>query len=620
MKIFRPQMEVYSSQPGTGDRMRICYLITHATTSRFLRGQLRQMRQWGLDVTVVASPGSELDQLRESEGVDIRCVLMQREIRPWHDLRSLLRLYLEIRALRPQIVNAGTPKAGFLGMLAAWAARVPVRIYTLHGLRLETTAGAKRALLTTIERLTCWFASRVICVSHSLRDSVLRRRLGPAEKLVVLGSGSCNGLNTSQFLTQEHPTAELRRAEVRQRLHIPAGAFVLGTVGRITRDKGVADLLAAFDRMRASCQVAHLLLIGDVEPGDPPPESCIRRIKTDPRIHWTGAVADATTYYPAMDVLVHASSREGFPYVPLEAAASGLPAVGYRVTGTVDAIADGETGRLVPQGDIASLSDAACRYWADPNLRRQHGRAGRLRVEREFAPREVWSRLHHEYLRLLHERTSPRPSSYRLAKRVLDCGIAALALVVLCPLLAVVALLVRWRLGKPVLFWQQRAGLLGRPFWMPKFRTMTDERDARGELLPDEQRLTPFGRFLRSTSLDELPELWNMLRGEMSLVGPRPLLVEYLDHYTPRQRRRHEVRPGLTGWAQVNGRNAIDWPTRLEMDVWYVDHMSLWLDVRILLKTVRCALQRRGIHADGHVTMPRFDASLSAGNLNDRAA
>jgi len=183
----------------------------------------------------------------------------------------------------------------------------------------------------------------------------------------------------------------------------------------------------------------------------------------------------------------------------------------------------------------------------------------------------------------------------RYGKRILDLALAVLLLVFLLPALALVALLVRIKLGSPVLFRQQRPGLHGKPFTPYKFRTMTDAHDAQGRLLPDAERLTRFGRFLRSTSLDELPELFNVLKGEMSLVGPRPLLMQYLDRYTPEQMRRHEVRPGITGWAQVNGRQSILFSKRLELDVWYVDHVNLWLDLKILLMTIPKVLRSSGI-------------------------
>lgn len=190
-------------------------------------------------------------------------------------------------------------------------------------------------------------------------------------------------------------------------------------------------------------------------------------------------------------------------------------------------------------------------------------------------------------------------------KRLLDLALAGPALVLSLPVQAVVALAVRWKLGSPVLFTQQRPGLHGEIFTMRKFRSMVDVDEARG-LVTDEQRVTPFGRFLRSTSLDELPTLWNIVRGDMSLVGPRPLLVSYLERYSPQQARRHEVRPGLTGLAQVSGRNAVRWEDRLALDVEYVDTHSLALDLRIIWRTVAMVLRREGISAEGQATMPEF--------------
>lgn len=198
-----------------------------------------------------------------------------------------------------------------------------------------------------------------------------------------------------------------------------------------------------------------------------------------------------------------------------------------------------------------------------------------------------------------------------MMKRTLDFTAALLALLALSPLFALVALQVRRKLGSPVLFRQIRPGLHGHPFEMLKFRTMRDATDANGNLLSDEERLTTFGQRLRSTSLDELPGLVNVLKGEMSLVGPRPLLMEYLPLYSERQARRHEVRPGLSGWAQVNGRNALDWETKFELDVWYVENQSLWLDLKIIALTVVKVFQRTGISAPGEATMPRFRGSQS---------
>jgi lipopolysaccharide/colanic/teichoic acid biosynthesis glycosyltransferase len=191
-------------------------------------------------------------------------------------------------------------------------------------------------------------------------------------------------------------------------------------------------------------------------------------------------------------------------------------------------------------------------------------------------------------------------------KRLIDVAVAAVLLALVGPILLGTALLIRIAMGAPVLFRQQRPGRHGRPFILLKFRTMREAADRSGSQLPDADRLTPLGRWLRRTSLDELPQLWNVLRGDMSLVGPRPLLMEYLPMYSPFEARRHEVRPGITGWAQIHGRNAVSWPERLALDVHYVEHRSLWLDLRILLRTLVAVLRREGINQAGAATMERF--------------
>ena len=194
----------------------------------------------------------------------------------------------------------------------------------------------------------------------------------------------------------------------------------------------------------------------------------------------------------------------------------------------------------------------------------------------------------------------------KFGKRAFDVTCALVALIIFSPVLVIIAAMVRMKFGSPVIFRQIRPGRHQKTFTLFKFRTMTDARNNAGLPLPDAQRLTPFGGFLRRTSIDELPELINVLKGDMSLVGPRPLLTQYLDRYTPEQARRHEVLPGITGWAQVNGRNAIEWSKKFEYDVWYVDHWSLWLDIKILFLTVGKVFRRHGISSADHATMPEF--------------
>lgn len=203
-----------------------------------------------------------------------------------------------------------------------------------------------------------------------------------------------------------------------------------------------------------------------------------------------------------------------------------------------------------------------------------------------------------------------------LLKKTVDKAVALGVLVATAPIMGAAALAVRLSMGSPVFFTQQRPGFRGQPFRIVKMRTMTDVRGANGELLPDGERLTALGRFLRSTSIDELPQLINVIRGDLSLVGPRPLLMQYLPLYSPEQRRRHDVLPGITGWAQIHGRNALSWEEKFALDVWYVDHWTPWLDVRILARTALAVLKRDGISREGHVTMPNFEGSRQASVLN----
>jgi len=392
------------------------------------------------------------------------------------------------------------------------------------------------------------------------------------------------------------------------------GAAVIGFVGRLARDKGIEDLAAAWQAIRDEFPGTVLLLVGPWADTDPVSSAVREALESDPRVLLPGRVEQVAPFYRAMQLFVFPSYGEGFPNAPMEAAAMKLPVVATDVVGCTDAVEHGQTGLLVAPRSPASLANAIRAYLRDPALGRRHGEAGRIRVVERFRREPIWEALHQEYLRLLAVKglrvptgdqcgTDAGPSaqtgavhSYKLAlKRLMDLLTALVGLIVLSPLYAVIAVLIRLTLGPPVLFRQRRPGLNEKPFTLRKFRTMRLAWDRDGQLLPDSQRLTPLGRLLRATSLDELPQLWNVLRGDMSLVGPRPLLMQYLARYTPEQRRRHAVRPGITGLAQVNGRRTLPFSERFRLDVWYVDHWSLWLDFKILCRTFLKVLCATGV-------------------------
>jgi glycosyltransferase involved in cell wall biosynthesis len=384
---------------GIPTRVRLVHVTTAGLALGFLRGQVRYMKSRGLDVLAVSSPGDGVAAFQETEGVLVHPIPMLRRIAPSRDLVALARLFRYLRAVRPQIVHAHTPKGGLLGTTAAWLARVPVRIYHIRGLRFMTATGGRRALLRLTEKVSCTLAHHVLCVSPSVRDVAVQEGICSSRKLVVLGNGSGNGVDAAKRFDPARWTSV--RAATRIAHGIPADALVVGFVGRVVRDKGITELVQSWQQLREQYCTLHLLLVGPFEPEDPLPDSVNEVLRSDGRIHLAGPQVDPAPFYAAMDLVVLPTYREGFPNVPLEAAAMALPVVATRIAGCIDAIRDGVTGTLVRPRDPVALADAIGAYLRQPELRDRHGRAGRHWVLNAFRPEAIWNAVYLEYVRLL---------------------------------------------------------------------------------------------------------------------------------------------------------------------------------------------------------------------------
>ena len=365
------------------------------------------VRQQGFEVAVIA-PGPERTQKPNGipvGGCEVRfySVTMEREMSPLSDLRALWQIWRILRALRPAITNMSTPKMALLGGLAAWLARVPHRIYTLRGLRYETTRSWKRAVLVACERIACACAHQVISISRSVQEAALEERLTAAEKVTVLGDRVSEGIAIPPSVEGQYSSLQ----ELRVKTGIPKGSAVIGFVGRLTRDKGIHELVECFSALRRDGHSVHLLLLGDFEPGDPVDEATAAFIRSDPGVHWLGYVPQPRPYYQLMDVFVFPTHREGLGKVLLEAAAAGIPVVSTYTTGVIDVVQAGVTGLLVPPGDARALTRAAATLLGDGELAERMGKSARLLVQEHFDNSLYLERLGNMLRSLAHTDSGP---------------------------------------------------------------------------------------------------------------------------------------------------------------------------------------------------------------------
>ncbi len=370
------------------------------------------MQERGFSVHVISTPGQTLDQFAAEENVAAHGVTLERRITPIRDLFAIWKLVRLFRTLAPAIVHASTPKGGLLGVLAGRLAGVPLVVYQVRGLPFTGMRGIGRQLLTLTERIACAAAHHVIAVGPSVRDELIAEGISSREKVVVLGSGSSNGVAAETRFNPAQFDMDARIA-LRRELGIPADAPVVGFVGRLVRDKGLIELAAAWRELSAKFPNSWLLIIGEWEPRDAVPQEVRKALETHSRVRLTGPKSEVAAFYSIMDIVVLPTYREGFPNVPLEAAAMGLPVVATSVTGCVDAVVAGKTGSLVPARDASELAAAVGRYIENPELRRQHGQAARLRALSEFQPEIIWTATYQKYREWLTDKGTQAPGEPR---------------------------------------------------------------------------------------------------------------------------------------------------------------------------------------------------------------
>lgn len=446
-----------------------------------------------------------------------------------------------------------------------------------------------------LERFLYRHADRVVVNSPGFVPHLRRCRV-PDSKIELVP----NGVEVSMYDPDDRGKA------VREQLGLD-NKFVVLYAGAHGPANNLETLLLAAKRLEKRRDIAFVM-VGD---GKDRPELIRRAERLGlSNVRFVGAQPKALmpAFLAAADVCVAILKpipmfTTTYPNKVFDYMAAGRPTV-LAIDGVIrDVIESAKGGTFAQPDSPQALAEAILTYYGDPRLRQQHGVNAHSYVACHFD-----RRLHADKLlgvfQSLVGRAVVRRRTERSVKRLLDVFLSGSTLLLLCPVMAGTVLAILLTMGRPVLYVRPRPGLHGRIFRLYKFRTMTDERGPDGELLPDSDRLTPVGRFIRALSLDELPQLWNVLKGDMSVVGPRPLLVEYLDRYTPFQARRHEVRPGITGWAQVNGRNALTWEEKFRHDVWYVDHQSFSLDLKILLRTLQMVVRREGIWMRGEFNEP----------------
>lgn len=367
------------------------------TLLSFFEGQIDYMKRNGFEVAAISSGGEQVALVEQKYNIKVYQVPMRREMAIFSDIVSFLKLFRTIKTLRPTIVHFHTAKASFLGIIAAYFARVPIRVFTLHGLRSSATSGFRKRGIDFTEKLVCRLANKVFVVSNSVYNEALNRNYRSPGGIKVLVNGTCNGIDAEEIFNPEKYRKSFR-SQMRLKYGIPEDAIVLCYVGRIVRDKGINELTQAWSKLRIEFENLYLLMIGDFEAKDAIDEQAEKMLNNDKRVVITGFVQNMPEHYLAADIVTLPTYREGFPYSPLESAAMGLPIVATKVIGCIDAVEDNYTGILVPPRNFDALYEAIKKLLINKSLREELGKNARQRVLNKFVPNRIWKALLDEYI------------------------------------------------------------------------------------------------------------------------------------------------------------------------------------------------------------------------------
>lgn len=373
----------------TKKKPKVVHMVTIANSVGLMRGQLSYLNKSGFDVTVIASPGEKLEKAKVEEDVNIKGINMERTISPFKDIISLIKIIIYFLKIKPDICNSGTPKAGLLGMLAAWFTRVPIKVYTIRGLPFEGFKGLKRRILILTEKIACACADKVICISPSIERIAIEYKLTTSDKTIVFGEGSSNGLQLERFEKSEKVEYEIEK--IKKKYDLNKYNFIIGYVGRINNFKGIKELVLAFENLQQKYKGIALLMVGQREKKDAISNDISQRMLNNPNIIEVGRVDNPVPYYYIMDVLAFPTYREGFGNVSIEAQATGTPVVTTNATGAVDTVVNNQTGFIINVGEVQTLEKAIEKFLEHPELIDQMGKAGRKRVEEKFDSKIIWN-------------------------------------------------------------------------------------------------------------------------------------------------------------------------------------------------------------------------------------